>query len=303
MGAIHALIGIGEGLITVGALALLLATRPDLVSAGESQQKSGLAVWLAGLGIVLLLAIASPFASANPDGLEWVAEQKGFLDTAQDPLYNIIPDYVLPGVSNEALATILAGVIGSLIVFGVTLAVAYNRRSHPPAATRPDDAKFKNLSKISAMHIHFLDPYQERNSLIHRLDARVKFVLTLVFILTVALTPHGAWPVYIILFSLVLAVEVISEIGVGYVLKRASLALPFVMAAFPVIFTLEGPVLARLPLGPWVLTIYQPGLERFISIALKVLDIRTSRHYPGNQHTLSEAAQQRCAPCEFRAFW
>ncbi|HSQ26886.1 MAG TPA: cobalt ECF transporter T component CbiQ [Anaerolineales bacterium] len=119
------------------------------------------------------------------------------------------------------------------------------------------------------MHIHFLDPYQERNSLIHRLDARVKFALTLVFILTVALTPHGAWPVYIILFSLVLAVEVVSEIGVGYVLKRASLALPFVMAAFPVIFTLEGPVLARLPLGPWVLTIYQPGLERFISIALK----------------------------------
>ena len=131
MGAIHALIGVGEGLITVGALVLLLATRPDLVSAGESQQKSGLAVWLGGLGVALLLAIASPLASAYPDGLEWVAEQKGFLDTAQDPLYNIIPDYVLPGVSNEALATILAGIIGSLIVLGVTLAVARSRRSHP----------------------------------------------------------------------------------------------------------------------------------------------------------------------------
>ncbi len=119
------------------------------------------------------------------------------------------------------------------------------------------------------MHIHFLDPYQERGSFIHRLDARIKFVLTLVFILTVALTPHGAWPVYIILFSLILAIELLSEIGVGYVLKRASLALLFVLAAFPVIFTLEGPVLARLPLGPWMLTIYQPGLERFISIALK----------------------------------
>lgn len=129
MGAIHALIGIGEGLITAGALALLLATRPDLVSAGESQQKSARAVWLGGLGLALLLAIASPLASAYPDGLEWVAEQKGFLDTAQDPLYNIIPDYVLPGVPNEALATILAGIIGSLIVLGVTLAVARSRRS------------------------------------------------------------------------------------------------------------------------------------------------------------------------------
>lgn len=130
MGFIHALIGIGEGLITVGALALLLATRPDLVSAGEGQQKSGLAVWLGGLGIALLLTIISPLASAHPDGLEWVAEQKGFLDTAQEPLYNIIPDYVLPGVSNEALATILAGIIGSLIVFGVSLVVARSRRSH-----------------------------------------------------------------------------------------------------------------------------------------------------------------------------
>lgn len=131
MGAIHALIGIGEGLITIGALALLLATRPDLVREGENQQKSGLAIWLGGLGVALLLAVASPLASAYPDGLEWVAEEKGFLETAQDPLYNIIPDYVLPGVSNEALATILAGVIGSLIVFGVVMAVARSRRSHP----------------------------------------------------------------------------------------------------------------------------------------------------------------------------
>lgn len=133
MGAIHALIGIGEGLITVGALVMLLSTRPDLVSAGESQQKSGLAVWLGGLILALLLAIASPLASAYPDGLEWVAEQEGFLDTAQDPLYNIIPDYVLPGISNEALATMLAGIIGSLIVFGVAFFVARSRK--PPSST------------------------------------------------------------------------------------------------------------------------------------------------------------------------
>ncbi len=98
------------------------------MTAGESQQKGGLAIWLGGLALAILLIIASPLASAHPDGLEWVAEEKGFLDTAQEPLYNIIPDYVLPGVSNEALATILAGIIGALIVLGVTLAVAYSRR-------------------------------------------------------------------------------------------------------------------------------------------------------------------------------
>ena len=38
-------------------------------------------------------------------------------------------DYVLPGVSNAGLATILAGILGALIVFGVALAVAYVRRN------------------------------------------------------------------------------------------------------------------------------------------------------------------------------
>lgn len=130
MGLIHAVIGVGEGLITLGALALIYATRPDLLGAEkEVRVKGGAALWVAGLFLVLLLAVLSPLASSHPDGLEWVAEQKGFLDTAQGPLYEIIPDYVLPGVSNEALATILAGILGALIVFGVTFLVAYLRRN------------------------------------------------------------------------------------------------------------------------------------------------------------------------------
>jgi hypothetical protein len=76
----------------------------------------------------LALAILSPLASTHPDGLEWFAEQKGFLDTIQAPLFKIIPGYLLPGVKNKSLATILAGISGTIIVFGVALAVAYNRR-------------------------------------------------------------------------------------------------------------------------------------------------------------------------------
>jgi len=58
------------------------------------------------------------------------------LINAQSPQYNIIPDYVLPGLSNEALATILAGVLGVLIVFGVALAVAYTRRGRQPSSSQ-----------------------------------------------------------------------------------------------------------------------------------------------------------------------
>jgi ABC-type Fe3+ transport system permease subunit len=95
---------------------------------GEKPQPAGVLVWLVGLVLALMLAVLSPLASANPDGLEWVAGQKGFLDTAREPLFELIPDYVFPGISNQAVATILAGILGTLIVFGVALGVAYVRR-------------------------------------------------------------------------------------------------------------------------------------------------------------------------------
>lgn len=128
MGGIHALIGIGEGLITVGALAFLRAARSDLLAAGEARMAQGRLVWISGLLIALALAVASPLASAHPDGLEWVAQQKGFLNLARGPLYRLIPDYTFPGISNSAVATIVAGLLGTLLVFGVTLSVAYLRR-------------------------------------------------------------------------------------------------------------------------------------------------------------------------------
>jgi cobalt/nickel transport system permease protein len=116
------------------------------------------------------------------------------------------------------------------------------------------------------MHIHFLDPYHPRSSPIHQLDGRVKFVLTLAYILTATLLPVGAWVVYGALFVLILLVEILSELGVGYVLKRSTLAFPFVLAALPVIFIAKEPVLAQLPLG---LSVSGVGLERFASIAAK----------------------------------
>lgn len=119
------------------------------------------------------------------------------------------------------------------------------------------------------MHVHFLDPYRPRFSPIHALDGRVKFVLTVAFILATSLTPVAAWPVYVLLYALILSVEILSGLGVGYVLKRALLALPFVLAALPVIFTSGRMVLFSFPIGSWTLTAYTEGLARFISVALK----------------------------------
>jgi cobalt/nickel transport system permease protein len=133
MAGIHALIGIGEALITVGALAFLYASRRDLLGVDQGAPARSGAVWAFGLGIALVLAVLSPLASAHPDGLEWVAEQKGFLEAARGPLYEIIPDYIFPGISNEAAATIAAGIVGTLLVFAVALGVARLRRKKQPA--------------------------------------------------------------------------------------------------------------------------------------------------------------------------
>ncbi|MHB1294459.1 MAG: PDGLE domain-containing protein [Anaerolineae bacterium] len=73
--------------------------------------------WLVGLGLALLVAVLSPLASSHPDGLERVAEDQGFIGAAQEPWYTAIPDYVFPGVADERLATILAGMVGVIVLF------------------------------------------------------------------------------------------------------------------------------------------------------------------------------------------
>ena len=80
--------------------------------------------WLVSLLVCLAIASLAPLASSSPDGLERVAEDKGFIGQASGPPFQIIADYVFPGIENEKLATILAGLIGTIILFGIAYAVA-----------------------------------------------------------------------------------------------------------------------------------------------------------------------------------
>jgi len=89
-----------------------------------------------GLCIAVLITLFSPFASSHPDGLERVAEDKGFSGLADSPPYELISDYVFPWVDNEDLATVLSGIVGVLIVAAVVFAVGF-LLSRPGAAQRP----------------------------------------------------------------------------------------------------------------------------------------------------------------------
>jgi hypothetical protein len=64
--------------------------------------------------------LLSPFASANPDGLERVADDLGFIELAQNSPLTIFSDYLIPSIANAGLSTILAGVIGVMIIGVIT---------------------------------------------------------------------------------------------------------------------------------------------------------------------------------------
>ncbi|MBS1248800.1 MAG: putative fused nickel transport protein LarMN [Chloroflexi bacterium] len=119
---VHALIGFGEAVITVAAVAFIEQTRPDLLRAENSANgKWGWAV--AGMGISLLVVLISPLASAKPDGLERIAEDLGFINAGRSAPYEILPDYTVPLLGETALSTILAGAIGALFVLGILILV------------------------------------------------------------------------------------------------------------------------------------------------------------------------------------
>ncbi len=81
---------------------------------------------IAGLGVALLIAIfLSPLASQNPDGLDRVAQDLKFEDKAAEdtpasktPFAKVFDEYALKGVP-ENVATPLAGLVGTLAVFGL----------------------------------------------------------------------------------------------------------------------------------------------------------------------------------------
>ncbi|ULR51259.1 energy-coupling factor ABC transporter permease [Streptomyces deccanensis] len=172
MVGVHTLIGIGEAAITAATVGAVVAVRPDLVhgargltaplklrvngelvdapatapatqpagppAAAHSTRK----VILAGLGVSLLLAgVVSFYASADPDGLEKVAADKGFDAKVEDHAAADSPlaDYGVEGLSDARLAGGLAGVIGVGVTVvagtGIFWAVRKRRAGEDDAAS------------------------------------------------------------------------------------------------------------------------------------------------------------------------
>ena len=135
MTLVHAAIGLGEALITGLALRFILQVRPDLVyePTTETGSPAPLRWWqtaVAGLGVSLAVCVfLAPWASEHPDGLEFVGTEKVKFIPGESPsiLPVPIPGYdagPLTGLTSVKAATAVAGVIGTLAVFGVALGLS-----------------------------------------------------------------------------------------------------------------------------------------------------------------------------------
>jgi len=115
---VHALIGIGEAVITCVALALFARS----TAGSRPAARSFAAPALAALLIALCL---SPFASPLPDGLEAVMAHYQVLHQAAPPFVTPLADYQVAGIASEGLSTSLAGVFGVLLTFLAAGALAW----------------------------------------------------------------------------------------------------------------------------------------------------------------------------------
>jgi cobalt/nickel transport system permease protein len=153
----HTVIGLGEAFITAATVGAVVAVRPDLVYAARglgqqlvlrtpdgrqipaadvadvepaAQRRSAWPLLAGGLGVTMILAGAVSFvASSNPDGLEYVAEDQGFIDAAEDSAVSgwSLADYGEVGGIPVGVAGLIG--VGVTILIGLALFTWLSRRS------------------------------------------------------------------------------------------------------------------------------------------------------------------------------
>ncbi|MFC9467150.1 energy-coupling factor ABC transporter permease [Streptomyces coelicoflavus] len=168
---VHLLIGIGEAVITALTVGAVIAVRPDLVYGARGLQqrlklrvngelvdapassgpepapvaaRSHRKVWITGLVASLVLAgFVSFYASANPDGLEKVAADKGIDKKAEEHANADSPlaDYGVESITDARISGGLAGIIGVGVTVVAGSAVFWSVRRRRSDDTSPSNTE------------------------------------------------------------------------------------------------------------------------------------------------------------------
>ena len=139
MGAVHLVIGLAEAVITMLVLAVVLRARPEFSSGVEAREGRRRAMAAYGATAAIALAVfVAPFASSMPDGLEHVAERLGFAALASEASIAPLPDYSVEALAGSSLwlSTVVAGGVGTLVVFGITWLLARSLSTRRPPGPR-----------------------------------------------------------------------------------------------------------------------------------------------------------------------
>jgi hypothetical protein len=128
----------------------VLAVRPDLVRGADGIDRAAGPAKLPRARFVLAAVAASlvvavgvaQFAVDDPDGLERVAEDTGFIASAEEHALgsSVFADYATAGVENETVSLAIAGAVGTLVTLAVgtgLLLLVRDRRRGGAAAHAP----------------------------------------------------------------------------------------------------------------------------------------------------------------------
>lgn len=112
---LHALIGIGEGVLTVAVFYLCSATLKE--------QSNILPLSMRALLLMSAVAFVTPLASSFPDGLEHTIDLTQIISTGNTSFLALLNDYQTPWVTNPFFSTIIAAMLGMGIVYILSMAV------------------------------------------------------------------------------------------------------------------------------------------------------------------------------------
>ena len=113
--------------------------------------------------------------------------------------------------------------------------------------------------------------YVDKNSIIHQLHPGMKLIVFLTFIFFLNLTLSTNYFIFSLYYVVLLFMVILSKIPIRLLAKRTLIALPFLLAAVPLIFDSQSAWVVSLPILNFEIGLSLAGVERFIGILIKAI--------------------------------
>lgn len=116
----------------------------------------------------------------------------------------------------------------------------------------------------------FIDEYSDINSLIHRIEPRIKIISIITFIMFIISTKPGSFLSFLLYSVLIFLLILASRIPLVFIIRRSLVIIPFVLLiTISVPFIKGQEAIGNYSIGRLNLTFYHEGLMVFLNILLK----------------------------------